>query len=306
MVTSQSEAVSQLQRDMRGMRSEMTSIDQAFQSMNRGLDDRILVNDVRRLLNMAEQQLMLMGNVRTAISVLETAQSMLEAQVDQDRFALLLKAIGTDLDRLRSAPEVSVTALSAKLDRLVGLISNAPLVVPDAVVPRLTPVRAVSPQADPDQKQMTPPGAEVSSNQAWWERWIERGQQSAQTVAQVLSREFSDLMQVRRAEDPRALLLSDEQAMVLRANVRSMLLSAQLALLSHQNSIWTTELTEVEKLLSTHYDVQNTDTRAATRLVAELLASPVSVQAGSITDSLSALAMLSQSIAVPAVSGESR
>ena len=307
LVKSQSDTVSQLQRDVRGMRSEMTSIDQAFQSMNRGLDDRILLNDVRRLLNMAEQQLVFMGNVKTAISVLETAQSMLEAQLDQDRFAPLLKAIGTDLERLRSAPEISITALSAKLDRLVALVNNAPLLVPDTVVPHLKPLHAVKPLAGsaPGQPEQATQN-EAPSAQVWWARWIERSQQAGQVVAQVFSREFSDLMQVRRAQDPSALLLSDEQAMVLRANVRSMLLSAQLALLSHQNSIWTAELTEVASLLNTHYDVQDTDTRAALGLVAQLLASPVSVEVGSITASLSALALASQSIALPAASGESR
>lgn len=307
MVKSQSDTVSQLQRDVRSMRSEMTAIDQAFQSLNRGLDDRILINDVRRLLSMAEQQLMLMGNVKTAISILEAAQNMLQAQLDSDRFAPLLKAIGTDLERLRAAPEINVTALSAKLDRLVTLISKAPLVVPDRVVPRLTPMHPVQTGAASDPTSQTSSvEAPVTSDRVWWQNWIERGQQSLQSVAQVFSREFSDLMQVRRAEDPRALLLSDEQAMVLRGNVRSMLLSAQLALLSHQNSIWTAELTEVASLLDTHYDAQNVDTRAAVRLVAELLASPVSVEVGSITESLSAMAMASQMIVMPDASGESR
>jgi uroporphyrin-3 C-methyltransferase len=64
-------------------------------------------------------------------------------------------------------------------------------------------------------------------------------------------REFANVLSIRRADDPQALLLSEEQAIQLKANVRAMLLSAQLALMTRQAEIWRSELTEVQSLLNT-------------------------------------------------------
>jgi len=112
--------------------------------------------------------------------------------------------------------------------------------------------------------------------------------------------EFAAMVNVRRANDPQALLLSEEQALALRSNLRSMLLSAQLSLLTRQSDIWRSELSEVEALLNTRFDVEATNTKAALRLAQELLATPISVKLPTLIDSLSALESLDRSVSTPA------
>ena len=119
----------------------------------------------------------------------------------------------------------------------------------------------------------------------------------------VLAREFADVMSIRKASDPQALLLSEEQAIQLRANVRAMLLSAQLALMTRQADIWRSELTQVQSLLNTRFDVEALDTKAALTVLKELLAAPVAVPVPQISDTMSALASADRAITIPVDSG---
>lgn len=106
-------------------------------------------------------------------------------------------------------------------------------------------------------------------------------------------------MSIRKADDPQALLLSEEQAIQLKANVRAMLLSAQLALMTRQPDIWRSELAEVQSLLNTRYDTQALDTKAALNLLNELLSAPVAAEVPKISDTLSALASAERSLSIP-------
>jgi uroporphyrin-3 C-methyltransferase len=150
--------------------------------------------------------------------------------------------------------------------------------------------------------------ANQPSDQAWWQSLPDRATGWATAwfsdASRVVLSELGDLVSIRKASDPQALLLSEQQAMQLRANVRSMLLSAQLALMTRQSTIWRSELSEIEALLNTQYEPQSVDTKAALRLVRELLAKPVSVELPALTDSLSALEAAVRALSVPAAGAQ--
>lgn len=301
----QGEQLGALSREIRAVRSEMTSMDQAWQSMSRSLDDNLVLGNVRRLLNMAQQQLTLVGNVNSTIAVLETAQSLLEGHQNQERFGDLLKAVQADLERLRSTPQVNIDALAAKLNRLVDITDKAPLQIPDPVAPGLASVAATAQASslarvtEPDQPGQATSVPAPDTEQVWWKRWVDQVSAAGATTVQVVSREFSDLMQIRRADQSQVLLLSEEQAMLVRTNLRSMLLSAQLALLNRQPEIWVADLKSVRSVLQGYYNPESLDTRTALRLVDELQGAPIALDIEPITQSLSALAVTSQVIAVP-------
>ncbi|AWB32883.1 uroporphyrinogen-III C-methyltransferase [Orrella marina] len=307
--SSQAEKLGALGREIRSVRSEMTSMDQAWQSMSRSLDDNLVLSNIRRLLNMAQQQLTLLGNVNSTIAVLETAQSLLEGHQNQEQFGDLLKAVQADLERLRSTPQVNIDALAAKLNRLVDITEKAPLQIPDPVAPGLSPVSGMAQEPAPASGAAVAEGpatqaapqvqATAESESIWWRRWLDEASEAGATAAQVVSREFSDLMQIRKADQSQVLLLSEEQAMLVRTNLRSMLLSAQLALLNQQPEIWVADLKSVRSVLQNYYNPDSLDTRTALRLTDELQSAPITLSIEPITESLSALAVTAQAIAVP-------
>lgn len=305
LARSQAQTVEQTTSRLRVMGNEITALEQSWQASNVGLDQKLLVNDLRRLLTMANQQLVLMGNVSSAIAVLQSMQVMLESQVAPE-FKGLTQAVGTDLSRLQAVPLVDLAAISAQLDSLIALSGSAPLLVPDRVFPDIA--QSSSPPTPAANNQIvkpdgTPDTPSPASHLPWWQQLPDQAQRLLSEASRVMRDEVSSLVSIRRANDPQALLLSDEQAQELRANVRSRLLSAQLALLTRQTDIWHAELAEVGSLLRTRYDTEAIDTKAAMRVAQSLIAKPLTVPLPALTDSLSALELLDRTVSVPTVSG---
>lgn len=308
LARSQAQTVEQTASRLRVVGNELAALEQSWQASNVGLDQKLLVNDLKRLLTMANQQLILMGNVSSAIAVLQSMQVMLESQTSPE-FSGLTQAVNTDLSRLQEVPLIDLAALSAQLDSVITLTGKASLLVPDHVSPEIVQTPSVdkrsganqtaSPEAAPDQQANEP------SNLPWWQQLSGQTQQLISDASRVLRDEISNLVSIRRANDPQALLLTEDQAQDLRANVRSRLLSAQLALLTRQTDIWRAELAEVETLLNTRYDTEAIDTKAALRMVKALFAQPLIVPLPSLADSLSALKLLDRAVSVPPVSSVS-
>lgn len=302
----QAQTVEQTASRLNVVGNELAALEQSWQVSNVGLDQKLLVNDLKRLLTMANQQLVLMGNVSSAIAVLQSMQVMLESQTSPE-FSGLSQAVNTDLSRLQEVPLIDLAAISAQLDSVIVLSAKSPLLVPDRVFPEVVQMasaqkpssvnQAPLPEVAPDQQ------ASGSSNLPWWQQLPGQAQQLLSDASRVMRDEVSNLVSIRRADDAQALLLTEDQAQELRANVRSRLLSAQLALLTRQNDIWRAELAEVESLLNTRYDVQATDTKAALRMVKALATKSLTVPLPTLADSLSALELLDRTVSVPSVLG---
>lgn len=317
LANAQREALSQLTQELSVTANELKTLQQAWQAANEGLDQTLLLNDLRRLINMSNQELVLFGNVTSAVSILTSVQSMLQAQT-VPALRNLLQAVTTDLARLRALPQVDVAILSSNLDSLIVLTGKAPLLVPEAS--RLIAASGMGGAGNPASgdaanglanSAVDGPGSTVgrtgeaasgASGAAvvpWWQQASGAVQRWSSEAATVMAREFSNLLSIRKADDPQALLLSEEQAIQLRANVRAMLLSAQLALMTRQADIWRSELSEVQSLLNTRYDTQALDTKASLKLLDELMQAPVAAQVPNISATLSALAAATRTLSIP-------
>ena len=317
--------IAQLEQSLRESQNQFSALESAWETFNKGMEDTMLLNDIERLLTLASQQLRLAGNVNNAIMALETALSSL-IRADRPAFAGLQRAINTDLDRLRAQPLIDVPVLSGRLDHLMGLVARAPLLIPDAAAPRIadiaTPAATAitattattattaatvstmtssTPQTNDAVEfkssasaQATAADPELSISQlAWWSQaWADivvSIKKTSKTVAAALARELSAVVSIQRVSDANALLMSPEQGAQLRANLRTRLLTAQMALLMHQSSVWRSELAAVESSLLERFDPKSVDTITAMRLVKELAAVPVSLTLPDITDSLAAI-----------------
>ena len=302
MVDSHAGRIAQLERSVREGEIQYSALEQAWQTFNKGMDDAILASDVDRLLALASQQLKLAGNVNNAIVSLETALAML-VRADRPAFSGVQRAISMDLDVLRAVPVVDATVITARLESLLSLISRAPLLVPDAIVPgssSRTGIDASSPGGAASMAANASPAAATASSaqrdgpssdpaQSWWRHSLSEIYTWPPRVVAFLRKELAGVIQVQRVNDPSALLLSAEQAAQLRANLRSRVLTAQLALMMNQQDIWRTELAAIQQTLSSRFDPKSTDVAAAERLVVELIQTPVSVKLPDVSASLAAL-----------------
>jgi uroporphyrin-3 C-methyltransferase len=103
------------------------------------------------------------------------------------------------------------------------------------------------------------------------------------------AKELASVVSIQRVTDANALLMSPEQGAQLRANLRTRVLTAQMALLMHQPSVWRAEIASIEASLAARYDPKAVDTVAALRLLRELAAVPVSAALPDMSDSIAAL-----------------
>ena len=287
----QGNQVRSLEAQAQEAKTRYNDLQQAWETFSGGATDEILANDVERLLVLANQQLRLAGNVNNAIVALETAQARL-AQAARPLFAGLQQSINGDIDRLRAVATVDIPAQTARIDRLAGLISKAPLLVPDAAAPGASSDTQPQPAKAPVQPQADDPRHQLPADAAWWQRWRAEMASWPGRAGSVLANELGDLISVQRVDQPAALMLSPEQAEQVRGALRQRLMTAQLAMMMRQPEVWKNELNNVENVLSIYYDGRAVDTQSALRLTRELLDIDIAVRLPDVADSLASMAAL--------------
>ena len=300
-VESQAKLIVELQQSLAEAKGQFEGLEQAWTTFNKGMEDSMLANDIDRLVTLASQQLRLASNVNNAVMALETALSTL-VRADRPRFAAVQRALSADLDRLRSVPLIDAGVISLQLETLTALIGRAPLLVPDAAVPKVAAIAAASVQSNPPAPSAlvkaaatgtaatTETGAaRTLTDEPWWSLALAKTVSWSKAVAVFMAKELASVVSIQRVNDASALLLSPEQGAQLRANLRTRVLTAQMALLMHQPSVWRAEITALQASLGTRYDPNAPDTVAALRLVRELAAVPVGVALPDMTNSIAAL-----------------
>lgn len=283
MVKLQASRVSAMQASLQDAQEQVRTLSQALQNLTDSGSDLALINDVDHMVTIASQQLTLNGNVANAIIALESAQSRL-ARANRPALASLQQTINGDLDHLRAASVVDVSAVSGQLRQLDDLIGHAALLVPDAAAPALAPRSPAA--AAPQPKAGEEAGGTgwrhaLNTVEAWWHAaWSST------------SEELARLVSVRRVSDPAALLMSPDQASQLRENLHLRVMTAQLALMMRQQSVWSSEIQALDQALQTRYDTKDPKTRKAAQLAADLARTAIAVKPPSVQNSLQAIEAL--------------
>lgn len=243
--------------DFAGQAAALNSL---YQEQTRNREDWMLA-EIEHALNLAGQQLQLAGNVAAAYSTLEAIDARL-AKLDRPQFIPLRKALGQDLGQLKSAPAVDVVGLTVKLDRLAAEIDALPLVIDHARQQAETPVPS---------HQGVP---------AW------------QRLGEQLLDDIGQLIRVRRMDKPEALLLSPEQAFLLRENVKLRLLGARVAVLQRQDAPFRTDLSASERYVRGYFDTQAPAVGVWLAALNEIKTTQLSVRVPDISASLRAVRAL--------------
>ena len=275
-----------LRSELQESKAELRGLGTAFQTITDRGSDLVLLNDIDHLVVIAQQQLQLNGNVANAIISLETAQAQL-ARANRPALSSLQQTINGDLDRLRAATTVDMALLSSRLDELAGLISQAPLLVPDDARPEL--------ERAPNGSAPGPDSPETDSTEGeWWEKALSRTQQwTAHTFAS-LRHELGQFVSVRRVDDAAALLISPDQAARFRDSLRQRIMTAQLALMMDQALIWETETDALLKAIETRFDSQSAVTRQAVRIAREVADTEIDSQLPDVSNTIKALEAMNE------------
>lgn len=287
-VKDQAQRIVRLDNSLRDSRAQLDTLVQAFQTLTDSGSDLVLINDVDQLVTIAQQQLQLGGNVANAIVALEAAQAQL-ARANRPSLASLLQTINGDLDRLRAVATVDVVKLTSQLDKLSLMVSQAPLRVPDIASPE--PVNP-PPEFDGFSVPSAPDTVSGAADTPWWKSALDTTVAWSSSAWGSIRQDLGEFITIRRVDDSAAMLMSPDQAARFRENLRLRLMTAQLALMMRQPTIWSAEMSAVVSGIEARFDERSQESRQALALARQLFDTQIDTSLPSLTNSLKAIEMV--------------
>lgn len=259
---------------------QRTQLEELMHSVSRSRDETLLV-DVESALRMALQQAQLSGSLEPLVVTLKSSAQRIE-RTAQPRLAPVQRAIEQDLERLSRASVTDTAGLLGRLDELVRMADEIPLLSSVAQAPTLSQGSTGVPLPPQLDAAVTP------GQWAWWQHWGER-------VWTASANEARDLVRIRRIDHPDAVLLAPEQAFFLRENLKLKLLNARLGLLARQYDAARSDLGSASTALGKYFDGQSRRTQGAQTLLLQIQTHLRQTEQPTINDTLSALATAASS-----------
>lgn len=258
------------QQEIHRLQEELAGMQQHLQVQNTSAEN-LLLNDVSRLMQSAENELRFNGNVPNAVSILTVAQR-LAAESKNKMLEGLVGAIGADIVALKSNESATVDDMFKQVQQVASLIDAAPLNTPDyASQSRLMlPTAKASEAAAVETSTETSETTALDADAKWYDRaWSQTKSYASKAYGAVAS-DLGDLVRVEKLSEPDSGLLSVEQAGILRNNLKMQLSFAQQGLMSRQQGVWQTSLMTVEQALDQYFRADAAETQQAKMLLTEL------------------------------------
>lgn len=218
--------------------------------------------EVEQLLAIANQQLQLSGNVKSALLALQAAEKRLQS-LDLPRAIQLRETLNSEIENLRKLPQVDISTISRQLELLADLSERLPLI--SERQPTLNAQAA---------KQDTPESEYRNTLEKFgFDIWDD----------------IKNLVTVERIDRPEPALLSADHAFYLRENLRLRLLTARIALLQHDEDTYRADIKTVHSWLNRYFDTKHPDTIKAFKILQKITAKNIAIEVPTLTESLSAV-----------------
>ena len=237
--------------------SQRAALETLYQEMSSSRDQTALA-EVEQMLMIAGQQLQLSANVKAALIALQQADHRLQ-RLDRPALAGLRKLINQDIDKLRVLPNIDVAGINFRIDDLVAAVDTLPLA---------QDIRK------PEDKLLPASSAEENT---WKRFWRELWQEAKQ------------LVRIENTEKHELPLLSPTQTFFLRENLKIRLLSARLALLSHDETSFKRDMKVAQEWDALYFDTRSKAGGLAQAALQKLATSNVSIDLPDISGSLEAV-----------------
>jgi uncharacterized protein HemX len=239
--------------------------------------EQALLLEVERLVTLAMHDLQLSRQTSTALAALELADARLAA-ANASRWQPLRRALGRDIERLRSVPAVDTTGISLKLDQLIAGADVWPLITtPAAPPPASSPVRPTAKATPRTPAKKAEPVAEPPAPTGW------------ERVRVWLQAEFGDLLRIREVSTPEALLLNSEQGRLVRQQLKLRLLGARLALLARNEKLYHADIENAQTLLALYFESRQAAVASAAAALRQLNATALAFDVPTLAESQTAV-----------------
>lgn len=219
--------------------------------------DEVALNEVEQVLLLASQQLAIANNVQAALAALQLAEAKL-GRFDRPQLVPLRRALARDIDKLKAVPYVDVAGMSLKLDQAIGTVTTLPLAR--------------------DERLPQPPAAAPAADDAAWLRFLREAWG-----------EIKALVRIEVADRPAAPLVPPTQEYYLRENLRLRLMAARIALLSHDDAGFRTDVTAASAWIKQYFDTRAKTVQSLVTTLTQLAATPMPAELPDVSATLTAL-----------------
>jgi uroporphyrin-III C-methyltransferase len=218
------------------------------------------VAEVEQVLSIANQQLQLAGNIKSALLALQAADTRL-ASLSLPRAIQMRETLTNDIAKLRKFPQVDIISINEQLNMIARLCDQLPLISEREVL------------LNRAQMPVEP---------------IVEGNQIVQ-FANHLWADIKNLVVIERIDQPKAPLLTQEHAFYLRENLKLRLLTARIALLQRDEANYIADMNAVTLWINQYFDTQHQKTIRVLALLKKISAKNIGVAIPDINESISAL-----------------
>ncbi|UBH27884.1 uroporphyrinogen-III C-methyltransferase [Aeromonas enteropelogenes] len=239
-------AISKIDQSSNKDAEQLTALEQTQQRLQgemQGLQNRVLdLNDKRPndwmlaeseyLVRMAGRKLWLEHDLVSAITLLGNADERIAALNDPSLMPIR-KALAEDIAKLKGMPRIDREGLTLKLAALSDQIELLPL----------STVSMPEAKVEPDQAVSTNPDEWESNLKKNWVKFTE------------------NFITIRRRDGAVEALLSPQQEIFLRENLKTKLLQAQLAVYREQQALYEDSLDKAQRWLNQYFDTENSATQ---------------------------------------------
>lgn len=242
-----------LEQKLAESRAQQDALHIIYQELANNREERV-ITEIEQLLVIANQQLLLAGNVKPALLALQTADIKLQ-QLDTALAIQLRKSIGQDIQRLQSLPLVDTAGMSLRLESIADSVDTLPLVSERHPAPEPAPA----------------PAAET-------EPWRQ--------FAQEVWEDLKHMVRLERIDRPEPPLLAPQQEFFLRENLKLRLLTARIALLQHNEASYRADLQTAQQWIRNYFDTRESATKNVLGALQQLSSSNIVIELPDISESL--------------------
>ncbi len=231
--------------------------------------DEVALNEIEQVLLLASQQLAIASNVQAALAALQLAEAKL-GRFDRPQLMPLRRALARDIDKLKAVPYVDVAGMALKIDQAIGNVASLPL-------------------ARDERLPASPATTPAPADEAAWSRLLREAWA-----------EIKSLVRVEVADRPAAPLVPPSQEYFLRENLRLRLLSARIALLSHDDAGFKADVTAANAWIKQYFDTRSKSVQSLVATLTQLAATPMPAELPDVSASLTAVRAVKASRERPA------
>ena len=241
---------------------QRSQLEELIQSLARSRDENLVV-DVEAAIRVALQQTAITGSAEPLVATLKQSDERL-ARYNQPRLEGVRRAIARDLDRVKAVSVTDISTLGIKLDEVIRMVDELPLVaVVDTRRELAKDAARPAPAASRPASGAAPRGSSAAS-------WSTQLGEAWSAISERVWGEVKSLVRVTHVDHPDAMLLAPEQSYFLKENLKLRLLNARLALLSRQFSTAQTDLQGAQAALDRYFDRGSKRTLIASELVKQV------------------------------------